>query len=354
MATPRFVSAYNGFVPQATGQTIGYIRQPTEFALNRYVQYLETPATVGLYAKIHPDNAVAVVDDSDYVWADGDDRPSGDWDLNRWEWKEFSVTRRSYNFRVGHMAIAQAKDTWKPVEVETQTKSSKAMVNRTNRIMTLLQTASNWGANTDSATSLNGGAGKWDTASSEPGVTYNAIYKSLQEAARQINLATNGVVRPRDLVLVISPGLAKAMANAPEIHNYLKFGPFSRKQLEGKDNYNMEWGLPPSLYGFELVCEDCIRVSSRPKADATTALTDGTRTYVKADDSAILLSRKGGINGSYGFPSFSTVQLYWYEYEMKVEIFDDPENARLKGSITDAFAEVLAAPEAGYLITSVL
>lgn len=348
--TLRFLSAYNGFIPQATGQVISYIRSPKDFQLNKYVQYIESPTTVGVYAKIDRDQPVRLVDESDFIWADGADRPSGDWNQMRFQWVEFSVKRRDYPFRIGNLALKQGKDSWKPLDHHVGMTAAQAMTNRTNRVVTALETIANWGSNAASAASLNGGAGKWTTASDQPGdPAYNAIRKTLLEAAKRINLATNGVVKPKDLVLLISPGLATDMSNTAEIHNYLKFGPFSKAQLEDSSNDNQQWGLPPSLYGFPLTVEDTPRVTTRP----TAADSDGSRVYVKSDDSAVLLSRKGGINGVYGAPSFSTIQLYWHEYEMAVYTFDDPKHERLDGHVTDMFAEVLAAPEAGFLITGV-
>lgn len=358
MATPRFLSAFNGFIPQATGQVISYLRDPKKFKLAKYVQYIQTPATVGVYARIHRDDSVRVVTDNDFTWADGADRPQGDWNQLRFEWVEFSVKRRNYPFRIGQIALEQAKSAWKPLEHHLGMVTQQCYINRTNRIMTLGQTASNWQTNgldhAKDANVLNGGAGKWDTASDDPSSPhYNAIKKTLATAARTVNLDTNGMVEPGDLQLVISPETAQAMANSAEIHNYLKFGPFSREQLEGGSNPNAIWGLPPNLYGLaDVIVDDTVYVSSRPLAAGT--YTSTARQYAKDATSAMLLSRKGGINGVYGAPSFSTFQLYWYKWEAAVEVYDDQENKRLNGNIVDAFAEVLAAPESGMLLTNVL
>lgn len=353
--TLRYLSATNGFVPQATGQVISFIRDPKSFPLNKYVQYIQSPATVGLYAKIDRDQPARNVSDADYVWADGGDMPQGHANQLRFEWVEFACKRRAYSFTIGNIALEQAKGTWKPLEQHSGMTAQQAMTNRVNRVITLGETASNWNGNTDTATSLNGGAGRWDTASDDPSSgAYNAIKKSLMKAAEKVNLATNALVQPKDLVLVISPGLAQAIGNSGEIHNYLKYGPFSKAELEGPNNSNQNWGLPPSLYGFELIVDDTVRVSTRPGATETSSAQTGTRAYAKGDTSAILCSRKGGINGLYGAPNFSTFQLYFHKYELAVYTFDDPQNMRTKGAVVEMFAEVLAAPETGFYITGVL
>lgn len=352
--TLRYLSTTGGFIPQATGQVISYIRTPSEFPINRYAQYIETPTTVGVYARIDRAQPARVVSDADFVWADGADRPSGDWNQLRFEWVEFSVKRRDYPFRVGNMALKNAKKSWSPLEQHTGMVAQQAMTNRTNRVVDLLETTSNWNDNVDSANSLNGGAGPWHEASDQPGSpSYNAIRKSLMRAANRINLKTNGVVQPKDLVLLVSPGLAEAMGNSAEMHNYIKFA-VGQKAIEDPGNVNQTWGLPAKVYGFDLVVENSPIVTSRPyAADTSTSLTE-TRAYCKSDDSAILMSRKGGINGNYGAPSFSTVQLYFYEWEMAVYSFDDPHHERHEGHVVEAYSEVLAAPESGYLITNTL
>lgn len=353
--TLRAPSAYNGFIPQLTGQMISYIRDPSKFKLNKYVQYIEAPQPVGVYMRIDRDQPNRIVADADHLWADGADRPTGDWNQIRFEEVDFRCKRRNYAWRLGNIAIRSAKDSWKPKEQSVGMVASQAMVNRTNRIWDLLDTSTNWAGNTDTANNLNNGAGRWDTASGQSGDPhFLAIKKALLKAALKVNLMTNAQVTPDDLVLVISPDAAMAMATTDEIHTYVKYGPFSREMLEGSNNKNALWGLPPALYGFELIVEDCPIVTSRPTAADTAHTTTSSRAYIKNATSACLMSRKGGINGNYGAPSFSTVQLYWYGWEMAVTQFDDPKNERVDGHVTDMFAEVLAAPLAGYLIEDIL
>lgn len=352
--TQRYIGSHGGFIPAATGQIISYLRDPSRFPLNRYVQYLPSPKPVGVYAKMDRDSPVRVVNDADFVWADGSDRPNGDWNQLRFEWVEFSVKRRDYPTRLGRLALehneVQAKEQHRGM-VMTQ-----AMVNRTNRVIDMLETDSNWlTGHVDSANALNGGAGKWDTASDQPSSPhYNAIRKTLFAAARKINLDTNTMVEPADLVLVISPEAAQAISNTAEIHNYVKYQA-TKSDIDSKDNINERWGLPKHLYGFEVVVENTPIVNTRPQAADTHTNMSGNRSYVKASDSGLLVSRKGGINGVYGSPSFSTVQMYFLApYEAQVYEFDDPHNERLDMHVVDAYAEILAASEAGFKINNIL
>lgn len=357
MATPRYLSQSNGFIPSATGQVISYIRNEKDFKVNKYTQLIQTPTRVGVYARIDRDQSARVVTDAEFVWADGDERPSGKFNQMAFEWVEFATTRRDYAFQVGNQAIEQAKGSWNPLPHYTGMVAQQAMTNRTSRVITLAETASNWAlsgtatSHAADANTLNGGAGNWVTASDDPASpNYNAIRKSLLAALVQINLDTNALVQPKDLELIISPALATKMSNTGEINNFYKFGPFAKAKIEGDEgNPNANWGLPPSLYGIDLVVEDAVRVSTRPNADGTL----GTRAYVKSDTSAILLSRKGGIDGQYGAPSFSTLQVYYYKYQMRVLMFEDQRNERKDGHVEEDFKEVLAAPETGFLLTNV-
>lgn len=347
--TQRLLSATNGFIPQATGQLIGFVRSESQFPVNSYVQLVESPATVGVYGKLNKDASSRIVTDADYVWADGADSPSGDSNHMPFEWVEFALTRRAYPFRIGNLAIKMAKNSWDPLAVYTKMVASQAMTNRTKRVITLAETASNWGTHVAEANSLNGGAGTWDEASDDPSSPrYNAIRKSLLEAANRIALDTNSVVQPDDLVLVISPGLAIRMANTGEIHNFLKYGPYSQEARDGRGNG--KWGLPPEYCGFKIVVEDSVVVSTRPSADASA----GTRGYVKSDSSAIMMSRKGGIDGGYGAPSFATFQVYWHEWQMAVYTQADEWHGRTEGKVVEHYKEVLTSSETGFLITNVL
>jgi hypothetical protein len=353
VATPRYLSGVNGFVPEATGQVISYVRDPKKFKVNQYVQNIKSPAPVGLYHELDRDQPARIVADADWAFEDGDEAPRGAHNLGNFRLVEFRTQRRAYPFTLGWQAIESAKG-WKPQQFHTGLVCQQAMTNRTKRVVDLIESSSNWGANVATADTLNAGASYWDTASSNiADSSYNAIKKSLLEAVRRINLATNALVQPEDLVLLISPGLAIKMANTSEIHDYLARSPVALAQLVGdKPGQNQLWGLPDKLYGIKLLVEDAVIVAQRPYADATAATTN--RTYVKSDDSAVLMSRQGGIEGNYGSPSYSTVQCYFYEYELAVESFDDPKNKRLDCRVIEQFKEVLAAAPTGYLITDTL
>src|SRR5581483_9547667 len=193
MTTPRFPSASNLFIPEATGQVIGYLRKPGRFKLFDYAQLVKSTSTdrkgwpVCLFTTIDPDAPVRVVTDQEYAWEDGDDAPEGAGMMLNFTTTEVRMFRRAYPYRLGEQTVDTA-DFFKPLNVYRQVALSKAMVNKTARVWSLLDNASNWGANTADANVLNGGRGKWTTASSTEGSPfYLAIQRSLTAAMQQIN-----------------------------------------------------------------------------------------------------------------------------------------------------------------------
>lgn len=352
--TLRFASQSSVFVPEATGQVVAFVRKESEFPLNRYCTYIPSPATVGLYAKLGRDHFARIVSDAENAWHDGAERPVQNYNQVAFEMVEFATQRRSYSWTLGHDTVNQAK-LFKIKLAHMDGAISQAMTNRTNRVVSMLETTSNWGTHYETANTLNGGAGTWDAASDDPdNANYLAIAKSLYEAARRINLATNGKVKIGDLRLIVSPGLAIAMSQSGEISNYVRETPQAHKVIrEGLDpDVNNLWGMPASYRGFEIVVEDTPIVSERHNSSGTEATTN--RTYVKADNSAVLVTRQGGLDGEYGTRSYSTVQLYHYQELLRVEARDDAWNRRVEGAVSENIKELIAASPTGFLITNTL
>ena len=357
-AVPRYISPYNVAIPQATGQVIQFVRNADTFKLNEYVQLIESPGITGVYWVIDQDTPSRMVEDGTFAWNDGADRPTGQWNQVSFTTQGFQCQRRCIPWRLGEQAIAMAKEFWDVMATEAASAAQQAMTLRTFRLMTLAQNAANWGSNTADAGTLNGlgATGTWDKASDQPSDTgsYNAIKKSLNAARAYIVLQTNAAISTRDMCLIVSPELAELMSASAEITNYLKFGPFSKAQLTGEeDQFIEDYGLPPRLYGFKVVIEDCVRVTDRPAAGkGTQGLTTTNRVYVKSINSAIIASRPGTLDGAAGSKSFSTFQIYWYQNLLNIEAFWSAEHKRVDGSCVEQFCEVLAAPSSGFLITN--
>ena len=344
MAT-GYISPNAGYIPnwEASGKIIvDFSRNPTDFALPKYAQYVKTPKQVGYFLQITPDNAARIIntDLAEFRWPDGQPRPMGNDNHKEFQFVKFSTDRYAFPFTLGNLTIEQAD--WNVTAMYSRMAAQQAMTGRGVRVLTLATTGANW-PTTHTATATVAGGGKWDVATS----TTPYIKKSLMTAALQINKDTLGVVKPKDLHLVINPTLAAAMANSQEIIDQVKQAANTINLIRGEDRANNVggWLLPDNLYGFPVVIEDCVRVSSRPGAATPTIA------YQMPDTVALLCAQVGGLDGLYGAPNFSTVQVFMEE-EMTVETFDDTLNRRLIGSVVENYVEALVSTASGYLFTA--
>lgn len=360
-----YPGSFNSFVPQATGQVISFMRNPARYKLMQYVQLVKSEKSVGVYYKINPDDSARLPNTDETVWHHGAKRPTHQHEGVRHDLVEFQTTRHDFGFTLDWEVVKQADY---PILVGyTNLPRNQAMIHRTQRFITLMETASNWGNMTDTASNLNGGAGYWDQATSDrTSPFYLAIKKTLDQVAELIHLATNGSVGEFDeetgqqagLKLLIAPHLAHKMGQSDEMHNYIRESPFARDEIKGKvPGVNAKWGLPSSIYGWDLIVENAVRDRVRPNAGTTADTTTGSnpnKNFIKSSSSAVVCSRAGGIDGQYGAPSFSTFQLYYHGKETEVETFDHPEDRLTTGHVTIDDKEVLAAAPAGFLIQNCL
>lgn len=353
MATPRMPSALDGFIPQATGLAVAFVRKPGEFKLYEYIQIVKADALVIVYAYLDPDEPVRVVSDAEFAWPWGQPRPKPQNNIGNFKFQEVRLNRRAYGYSLAEEIINPPAGGYNPQRFHNAMMLSKAMTNATQRVTTLLETAANWGNNTATANTLNGGAGYWSLASNdETNVHFLAIKKSLMKAVLQIFKSTNSCVKFKDLRLRISPDLAVAMAETSEIHTYIEKSPFAQAELRGDSpDPNVAWGLPSKLYGLPLIVEDSTIDIVRANASGTPDTLDTEKKLIADKTKAVITSVVGGLDGEYGTESFSTVQRYYHKYDLTVESRLDSWNHLYESFVVDQYKENLTAPVSGYLIT---
>lgn len=361
----QYPGDFSAFVPRATGQIISHIRDPKKYRVNQYVQLVKCDTSVGVYYKIHVDDGMRLETGDEHIWKDGHLRPQWKHVGIRHDLVEFQTVRKDYGDAIGWQTLKQAD--YDVLYGSTSFCRNQAMMDRTQEVITLLETAANWGGNTGTANDLNGGAGYWDTSSATPGdPNYLAIKKTLDTALEAIHLGTNGAVADFEegdkcpFLLLLAPRAAFKISQSAEIHDYLAQSPKSLNQITGRvTGQNARWGLPEQLYGVcEVVVENAVRVSERPKTAGTLASTAGgtaaPRRFIKSNDSAVLLCRPGALDGQYNAPSFSTAQLYYTEKEMELETLDDQKNRLTEVHVVTQTKAVLASAPSGYLLTDIL
>jgi hypothetical protein len=279
---------------------------------------------------------------SDFSWPDGNYRPSGVWNNALFNFTLVQTQRFVFPFQLGAKAVAQA--AWPILAVEAGQMAQLAMTARTLQALALLFNTADYDTN-HTATATAAGGGLWNAGTSSNPI----IQQSLMFGSQQIQKTTLSAVRRKDLVLVISPSVAKVMANSAEVHDYFKSSVFAAAQLRGDVPWlNANWGLPDVLYNVQVVIEDASMV--------TTELGATTTNFVYVADSqatnfAVLVSRPGGLEGQYGTRSFSSLTGFFFS-EMEVESFYNSLDRLHQGSVVEDYVYALTAPAATFLFTA--
>lgn len=322
---------------------IEFSRNPKEFALPNYTQIRPVTKQTGYYLKIDQRQAGRLNGGElhDYVWPDGHPRPKPRSNGQEFNFHDYHAERRNFGQPIGDLAREQAD--WGIEDTQEGMQAQQAMTARTLLAHTALDLSANWDATHYLAvTSIPGVGGTWDAALS----TNLYLKKSLNYGAVRILKSTLSKVRRKDLVFVVNPTMATALSETQEVVDHIKQSPEAIANLEGSGRWS-EWGLPDRLYGFPVVVEDAVMVTS-PKGAATQ-----TETFVMGDAVAYLLSRPGGLVAKGGGPSFSTCTIFAKE-EMTVQRTHDEYNRLLDVDVVDHVGVGLTATAAGFAFRSAL
>jgi hypothetical protein len=326
----------------ATGALqVEFTRSVNSFAISRYAQIVPVTKMTGYYLRQDTnDNIRLQATTNEFAWPLGNDRPTGK--QNAFDFFQYATQRFAFPFYIPQETAQQA--AWDVVAQHARSKAQLAMTARTQRAATVLTTTGNWGGNTvaNPTASPISATGFWNSSTAADG----NIQHSIQAVMRQISLSTGGAVSPNQLIMVISPIVANAISKSPEVREYVKNYPAALSFLQGSDTFS-RWGIPPTLFGLgDVVVDDSVKNTSK-KGNSTQ-----TNSYIYGE-SAVFVSRPGGLVGVEGATSFSTLQMFAYE-DMTVEQFNDPMNRRIEGRVIDNSVPTLVAPVSGYLIEDVL
>ena len=319
---------------------VEFTRAVNSFAITRYAQIVACNQQTGYYLRLDSDDNVRVTDINEFVWPLGNDRPVGK--MNQHDFVTFTAQRFAFPFYIPNETVKQA--AWDIVAQHARSKAQLAMTARSMRTATALTgsaavTSFTNAGNYYATGTTNSGVGAW-TAS-----TGNNIQKGVQTALQRISLATGGAVRSEDICMVISPTIANALSQTAEVRDYVKnYAAGALPFLQGGDIFS-RYGLPPNLFGVSVVVDDSVKITTRKGAAST------TRSFVYGN-SAIFVSRPGGLVGVEGSTSFSTCQIFAFE-DMTVENWDDPKDRRIEGRVIDNSTSELVSPVSGVLVADV-
>lgn len=351
--TVVFPGPLNSYIPdhESTGGLIvDFCRNPNSFPLNRYIKNFPCPKMAVRYARFGinpglPELGGRVVDTglADDEWADGADAPDGAAFEEHFQYVDVVTHRKAVAWRLGYLTAEQA--SWDLKDQKARLAAMQMMTRITQSVVTMLTTSANYPTGHTSAVSaISGNTGTWDASTS----ARQDIRRSIHTAVNAIRLDTLGVVRMKDLVLVMSPSCASKVARSQEIVDYLKQQAGSINIIRGEGyEFVDDFELPSRLYGIEVQVEDTVRISSAIGATRSAA-------YVLGDDKPFIVSRPGALMGTDAkAPNFSTASVFVYDQnEMLNEVYDNTKDKRFEGRVIHNYVPEMTAPAAAYLFTS--
>jgi len=256
-----YPSGSNTFVKdhQATGGlVVDFSRNVEDFSLNRYVQLRNVRKESGYDLEMTVEEAGRVMntDLADFVWPDGQERPLRSEGTESFNFRPYRTERYDYGFNLGDKAIEQAD--WDIVAGHARMKAQQAMTARTQLVIDALTSTGNYASShTSDVDAISGNSGAWSASTA----TRQDVKRSLNYAASLIKKDTLGVVKSKNLKLVVGPDTAIGLAQSQELVDHIKGSPHALAQIRGElPGRNLEFGLPDYLYGFEVVGEDAVAV----------------------------------------------------------------------------------------------
>jgi len=335
---------YTTYIPShaSSGNLVtDFSRNPDSFALSEWAQYIPVDKNEGRYVQMTVEQAGRILDTTggDFYWPDEGEAPTGYGNLETFSWQSYVTKRYAFPFRMGELAAEQA--SWDVLAHHARYAAQRCMTWRTQTAITAATTSGSYAAaHTSAVSSITGVTGKWDVSTT----ARKDIKRSLDHASETVLKATLGAVKPEDLMVVMSPGCAKKIALSQEIVDHIKGSPSAEKELTKTLSRANRFGLPENLYGYKVVIEDSVKVTSKKGATKATS-------YVLPDTTPFVCSRVGGLEGIEGAPSFSTISIFLKE-EMTVESKHDRDNRRHLGRVVDDFASIGVAFISGFLFTA--
>jgi hypothetical protein len=320
---------------------VDFSRSPSDFAVNTYCQIVPVTKVAGYYLEMTVEEAGRLLtsDGAEFLWPDNADAPEDMDGTESFEWKQFKTQRRKFGFRLGDLTVDQA--SWEIVAQHSAIKAQQAMTARTALAIAELTNTSNYAAaHTSAVSSISGNTGTWAASTT----ARSDIKRSLNYAGEIILKDTLSAIDLDDLVLVMSPTTARNISESQELIDHVKGSPEALAQVRGEmPGRNAIFGLPDKIYGFPVVIEKTVKVTSKKGATKATS-------FVQDSGKPFLAARPGGLEGLYGAPSFATCTIFIQE-EMTVETKHDTDNRLMRGRVVENYDVVMTAPVSGFLFT---
>ena len=324
---------------------VDFARNIAEFPVLKYTQIQPVKKMLGLWLEMTVEEAGRILntDLSDFEWPDGQDAPIGLDETESFQFKTFQCKRKLFKAAIGDLTRDNAE--WDIITGHTSIKARQAMTARTQMAVNTIFNTNAYPSGHVIDVNATFGA-KWSGATT----TNLVIRKSLNTAVQKILDDTLGAVSAKDLLLVMSDNVAKAISESQEFADYLKGSPDAlgalRYQFKDEDIAPKNFGLPKRLYGLEVIVDDTRKVTT--KKGVTKSISP-----VLPTNMAAVIARPGALEVPYSPVTFSTCTFYMYQ-EMQAETIHDQENKRTLARIIETYDCVLTAPASGVILTNVV
>ncbi len=347
MAT-MYAGPGNVFVPSFDTQAnliVNYSRDPKKFKINELMTITPVSKPIGKWLRIKPEVQGNITDQwrQSRKWADGAPRPIQLEGGQKHDWFEYFTTRYIESFPIGYQTEENA--IWDIIKTQSAALAGRMMTGIALEAYQIMQDSANY---SNTATATVSGGGLWSAATS----TNRYIENSLNYALEAIQKSTMNGVSADDLVLVLSPEVAKRIAVSAEVADYMAGSPFSGLYLQGEAFKQQlgNYGMPSVLYGIKVIVDPLVRDTAALGATSNPVfLADGSPT-----PSAYLISRQGSLGSEAGGSNFSFLHCFKYTpEEFYTEVVDIPFDKRKVLSVIDNRQVKVVASESAVLITGI-
>lgn len=348
-STTGFIAGFNGGMTEKL--VVDFARNWQKCPVTGLCDIVTSDVPAGYFVKIDPDPQGTLIDSPNaYLWPDNTPMPTQEDNRRKHEFVEWNAKRYVYSTWIGD--LEKQFTAW---DVEAQVLNdlgNQAMLNRAKLFYTLASTAGTYtnagGTSVDhTATATSLGGGVWSGGSS----ANRYIQKSFAAVIQAMEKATvNGVMNLDDIWCVVSPTVADGMARSQEIadgyHRQQDFSDYLTYDLYA--NQFARYGLPPKLYGINLLVDPWIERTAKIGATETKSFVAGTNV-------AYFITRPGGIKSASGGRAFGSAAFFTVKgEEMRSEVIDWPIDRRKLVRTTDMLDCKWVSPRSSYLVTAVL
>jgi hypothetical protein len=374
----------NVFLPTAEATaylTSAFGRDPKKYAVNRWTEIRPVTKEKGYFLRWKSEQALRsrYGDLRDKVWAEGTPRPRGQNNLEQFAFVPYQATRFQESFTIGSLTLSQAD--WPLHNMQTQVIAQQMMQDRTIFAANALANAA-WASNQANVDgtygALNGNAALLGAGHNfTNGTSTNPYIKIAFQAAFNImTKLTGGAISIRDVAAVMSPDTALAISVSGEVNDIMARSQFAMPNLTGDLWFNEEWAIPDKLYGFRIIVEKTVQLTTRktfvdaPLSAYSYVIPTGTIYFVtipeKRDEKGQVAANvtpnmvpgsekmEGGEDKKENYyPTTSTIVGFYLE-ELTIEAMEFPWDRLVSGSVVSNFDMQLSSWKSGFQLQKCL